>query len=53
MLLVITLTGMYVSGLWGIGRAHFFLLLLVPGIMGWGDEGHYATCKIAQVSEHI
>ncbi|KAK3028520.1 hypothetical protein RJ639_038588 [Escallonia herrerae] len=24
------------------------VLLLVPGILGWGKEGHYATCKIAE-----
>lgn len=24
------------------------ILLFVPGIYGWGKDGHYATCKIAQ-----
>ncbi|XP_054803993.1 endonuclease 4-like isoform X1 [Prosopis cineraria] len=24
------------------------LLLLMPGVLGWGDEGHYAICKIAE-----
>ncbi|XP_022142132.1 endonuclease 4-like [Momordica charantia] len=28
-------------------RASVFLLL-VPGILGWGKEGHYAICKIAE-----
>lgn len=28
-------------------------LLLVPGILGWGKEGHYAICKIAEVSISI
>ncbi|KAF3976455.1 hypothetical protein CMV_000366 [Castanea mollissima] len=23
-------------------------LLLIPGILGWGKEGHYAICKIAE-----
>ncbi|XP_062087329.1 endonuclease 4-like [Humulus lupulus] len=23
-------------------------LVLIPGILGWGPEGHYATCKIAE-----
>jgi hypothetical protein len=27
----------------------FVILLLLPGIFGWGKEGHYAICKIAQV----
>lgn len=27
----------------------FVVLLLFPGIFGWGKEGHYAICKIAQV----
>ncbi|KAJ7968482.1 Endonuclease [Quillaja saponaria] len=30
-----------------IGKA-LILLLLVPGILGWGKEGHYAICKIAE-----
>lgn len=34
--------------LW-LGRALGFLLL-IPGILGWGKEGHYAVCKIAEVS---
>ncbi|KAK6932499.1 S1/P1 nuclease [Dillenia turbinata] len=30
-----------------IGRA-IVVLQLIPGILGWGKEGHYATCKIAE-----
>ncbi|CAK9176806.1 unnamed protein product [Ilex paraguariensis] len=30
-----------------IGRALVFLLL-IPRILGWGKEGHYAICKIAE-----
>lgn len=41
---------MYVSGKWWIGSALFFLLL-APGTLGWGKEGHYAICKIAEVSK--
>ncbi|KAK9152611.1 hypothetical protein Sjap_000091 [Stephania japonica] len=26
----------------------FVLLLLIPGTLAWGKEGHYATCKIAE-----
>ncbi|KAG7033894.1 Endonuclease 4 [Cucurbita argyrosperma subsp. argyrosperma] len=26
----------------------FAFLLLVPGILGWGKEGHYLICKIAE-----
>lgn len=26
------------------------LLQLAGGILGWGKEGHYATCRIAEVS---
>ncbi|XP_026410677.1 endonuclease 4-like isoform X1 [Papaver somniferum] len=26
----------------------FLLLQLLPGILGWGKEGHYAICKIAE-----
>ncbi|TYK31077.1 endonuclease 4-like isoform X1 [Cucumis melo var. makuwa] len=26
----------------------FVFLLLLPGILGWGREGHYAVCKIAE-----
>ncbi|XP_047333218.1 endonuclease 4-like [Impatiens glandulifera] len=35
--------------LWA-GRVILLLLLLqlIPGILGWGKEGHYATCKIAE-----
>ncbi|KAF7803531.1 endonuclease 4 [Senna tora] len=25
-----------------------FLMLLMPPVLGWGKEGHYATCKIAE-----
>lgn len=28
----------------------FVFLLLLPGILGWGREGHYAVCKIAEVT---
>ncbi|KAL4562064.1 hypothetical protein LXL04_034254 [Taraxacum kok-saghyz] len=34
--------------LWWIEGAFTILLLLVPGNLGWGKEGHYATCKIAE-----
>lgn len=34
--------------LWWIEGAFAILLLLVPGNLGWGKEGHYATCKIAE-----
>lgn len=32
----------------------FVFLLIIPRIFGWGREGHYATCKIAEgyLSEH-
>ncbi|XAR66406.1 hypothetical protein NMG60_11012633 [Bertholletia excelsa] len=30
-----------------IGRA-ILLLQLIPGILGWGKEGHYVICKIAE-----
>ncbi|KAI4332161.1 hypothetical protein L6164_017091 [Bauhinia variegata] len=30
-----------------IGRL-LVLLLLMPAVLGWGREGHYATCKIAE-----
>ncbi|KAK9267770.1 hypothetical protein L1049_010204 [Liquidambar formosana] len=35
------------GGLLWIGRA-LFLLQLLPGIHGWGKDGHYAICKIAE-----
>lgn len=35
--------------LWWIEGAFAILLLFVPGNFGWGKEGHYATCKIAEV----
>ncbi|KAJ4703394.1 Endonuclease [Melia azedarach] len=35
------------SGLLWIGRA-LVLLQLVNGVLGWGKEGHYAICKIAE-----
>ncbi|POO03671.1 S1/P1 nuclease [Trema orientale] len=38
---------MYGSRLWLTLRELVFLLL-IPGILGWGEEGHYATCKIAE-----
>lgn len=28
----------------------FVFLLLVPEVVGWGKEGHYVVCKIAEVS---
>lgn len=31
-----------------VGTALISALLLFPGIQGWGKEGHYAICKIAQ-----
>lgn len=34
-------------GLWWTGTVLGFLVL-VPGILGWGKEGHYAICKIAE-----
>ncbi|GAV59490.1 LOW QUALITY PROTEIN: S1-P1_nuclease domain-containing protein [Cephalotus follicularis] len=33
--------------LWWVGRV-LVIFLLVHGILGWGKEGHYATCKIAE-----
>jgi hypothetical protein len=39
---------MGVSGLLWAVRA-LVLLQFVTGILGWGKEGHYATCKIAEV----
>ncbi|KAL3522208.1 hypothetical protein ACH5RR_015042 [Cinchona calisaya] len=33
--------------IWWVGRI-LILLLLFPRIFGWGKEGHYAVCKIAQ-----
>ncbi|KAF7142662.1 hypothetical protein RHSIM_Rhsim05G0153900 [Rhododendron simsii] len=30
-----------------IGKATL-LLQLIPGILGWGKDGHYTICKIAQ-----
>ncbi|POO03675.1 S1/P1 nuclease [Trema orientale] len=38
---------MYRQGLWLIGTELVFLLL-IPGILGWGSDGHYTTCKIAE-----
>ncbi|KAJ4703397.1 Endonuclease [Melia azedarach] len=35
------------SGLLWIGRA-LVLLQLLNGVLGWGKEGHYAVCKIAE-----
>ncbi|XP_071689650.1 endonuclease 4-like [Rutidosis leptorrhynchoides] len=35
--------------LWWIKGTFAVLLLLIPGSLGWGKEGHYATCKIAQL----
>ncbi|POO03672.1 S1/P1 nuclease [Trema orientale] len=39
---------MYGRRLWLIGGELVFMLL-IPGILGWGPEGHYATCKIAEL----
>lgn len=36
--------------LWWIKGTIAILLLLIPGNLGWGKEGHYATCKIAEVN---
>ncbi|XP_028788688.1 endonuclease 3 [Neltuma alba] len=33
--------------LWYNGRL-FLLLLFMPAVLGWGDEGHYALCKLAE-----
>ncbi|KAI3676760.1 hypothetical protein L1987_86373 [Smallanthus sonchifolius] len=38
------MSGFEVRGTFSI----LLLLILVPGNLGWGKEGHYATCKIAQ-----
>lgn len=27
------------------------VLMMVPKILGWGKEGHYVICKIAEVTE--
>ncbi|KAI9198633.1 hypothetical protein LWI28_019431 [Acer negundo] len=35
------------SGLLWIGRA-LIVFQLVNGVLGWGKEGHFATCKIAE-----
>lgn len=35
------------SGLW-LTWAELVFLVLVPGILGWGKEGHYTACKIAE-----
>ncbi|KAK1378858.1 hypothetical protein POM88_025602 [Heracleum sosnowskyi] len=32
-----------------LGISGIFLLLFVPTAMGWGFEGHFTVCKIAQV----
>lgn len=32
----------------------FIFLYVLPGTHSWGKEGHYITCKIAEVSDsHI
>lgn len=36
------------SGLLWMGRA-LILLQLFNGVLGWGKEGHYVVCKIAEV----
>ncbi|KAL5579336.1 hypothetical protein UlMin_011778 [Ulmus minor] len=38
---------MHSSGLWWIWRTIVFLLL-APETLGWGKDGHYAVCKIAE-----
>ena len=40
---------MYGSRPWLIVTELIIFLVTVPGILGWGLEGHYATCKIAEV----
>ncbi|XP_024018900.1 endonuclease 4 isoform X2 [Morus notabilis] len=35
------------SRLW-LTWVELVFLVLIPGILGWGKEGHYATCKIAE-----
>ncbi|KVI00966.1 hypothetical protein Ccrd_020778 [Cynara cardunculus var. scolymus] len=34
--------------LWWIKGTFATLMLLIPGNLAWGKEGHYATCKIAE-----
>ncbi|XP_059623277.1 endonuclease 4 [Cornus florida] len=38
---------MFWNELFWIGRA-LVLLQLIPGILGWGKQGHFAVCKIAE-----
>lgn len=33
---------------WTVRGMIVLLLLLIPGVLGWGKEGHYAICKIAE-----
>ena len=35
--------------LWWITGTFAILMLLIPGNLAWGKEGHYAICKIAEV----
>lgn len=35
---------------WTVRGMIVLLLLLIPGVLGWGKEGHYAICKIAEVN---
>ncbi|XP_050287022.1 endonuclease 4-like isoform X3 [Quercus robur] len=46
-LLLLLLVDMGGSELVWVMRSLGFLLLM-PGILGWGKEGHYAICKIAE-----
>lgn len=36
-------------GHYWIGIAFLALQLMIPMCFGWGKDGHYATCKIAEV----
>lgn len=38
------------SGWWWFVRA-LMLLQLVNGVLSWGKDGHFATCKIAEVRD--
>ena len=37
-----------VSELW-LTCGGILLMLCVPSVLGWGAQGHFAICKIAQV----
>jgi len=34
---------------WVLGVAVVVVVQLSTGIVGWGQHGHYVTCKIAEV----